>query len=102
MDRDFFLLGTDRDIYSANSNTHEYGNGIYRHSFAERGYGGVLRMKDGAMMKCLAMVMIPATYVAYLIFSPNPADGVLFGSVVALVAALAGYDYAMRKAKGDV
>ena len=59
-------------------------------------------MKDGALVKCLGMVMIPVTYIAYLIFAPEPADGVLFGSVIALVAALAGYDYAMRKVAKDV
>jgi len=56
-------------------------------------------MKDGALVKCLAMIMIPVLYIAYLALAPDPADGVLFGTVMAVIAALAGYDLATRKAK---
>ena len=47
-------------------------------------------MKDGAMKSCVAMVCIVAMYGIYIFGTPNPVDGVLFGSVMVAIGALAG------------
>ena len=55
-------------------------------------------MKDGALKTCVGMVMIGVVYATYMVFSPDPEDGVVFGSVVAAMAALAGYQVGVKKA----
>ena len=55
-------------------------------------------MKDGALKTCVGMVMIGVVYASYLIFSPDPEDGVVFGTVIALIAGLAGYQVGAKKA----
>ena len=56
-------------------------------------------MKDGATQRCIAMVCVVGTYGIYMVTTPDPADGLVFGYVLAAVAGLAGYDLAARKAK---
>jgi hypothetical protein len=47
-------------------------------------------MKDGALKSCVAMGSIVAMYGIYIFGTPDPADGVLFGSVMVAIGALAG------------
>ena len=47
-------------------------------------------MKDGATKSCVAMGSIIAMYAIYIFGTPNPADGVVFGSVMVAIGALAG------------
>ena len=42
------------------------------------------------MKTCVAMLCIVAMYGIYIFGTPNPADGVLFGSVMVAIGALAG------------
>ena len=56
-------------------------------------------MKDGALVKCAAMVAIPVTYAVYMVCTPEPQDGILFGSVMAVMAGLAGYDIGSKAKK---
>ena len=59
-------------------------------------------MKDGAMMRCVAMAGIACVYAVYMITSAiatgTVPDGVVFGTVTAAMGALAGYDIAARTA----
>lgn len=60
-------------------------------------------MKDGALKACVGMGFIFGTYAVYMgshvCAGLPPPDGVIFGSVIAAVAALAGYAYAKTPAK---
>ena len=47
-------------------------------------------MKDGALKSCFAMGSIVAMYSIYVFGMPDPTDGVLFGSVMVAIGALAG------------
>jgi hypothetical protein len=47
-------------------------------------------VKDGAMKSCVAIVAIVSVYGIYS-FTHSEADGLLFGSIAALIAGLAGY-----------
>jgi hypothetical protein len=47
-------------------------------------------MKDGALKACVAMGSIVAMYGIYIFGTPDPADGVLFGSIMVAIGALAG------------
>ena len=55
-------------------------------------------MKDGALKACVGMAFIFGTYAVYMgsnVYAGlDPPDGVVFGGVIAAVAALAGYAYA--------
>lgn len=53
-------------------------------------------MKDGYVAKIVAMGGISLCYAAYLCWSPNPQDGVLFASVIGALALLAGVDLGQR------
>ena len=55
-------------------------------------------MKDGAMQRCIAIAAIVSVYAIYS-FTHKEADGVVFGSIAALIAGLAGYGIAAKKAK---
>ena len=57
-------------------------------------------MKDGYLLKAVAMGAIALCYAAYLCFTPDPADGVLFGTVCGTVALLAGIDIGRKAAAG--
>jgi len=54
-------------------------------------------VKDGAMKSCLAMMCIVAMYGIYMFATPNPTDGVLFGSVMVAIGALAGVQLALKR-----
>ena len=47
-------------------------------------------MKDGATLKMTAMGSVVAMYGIYIFGMPNPADGLLFGSIMVAIGALAG------------
>ena len=55
-------------------------------------------MKDGALRACVGMAFIFGTYSVFMwshVVTDTPIpDGIIFGTVVAAVAALAGYVYA--------
>ena len=59
-------------------------------------------MKDGALMRCVAMAGIAGVYCVYMITSAVCTgvvpDGLVFGSVCTAMGALAGYDIAERTA----
>ena len=50
------------------------------------------------MTRCVSIAAIAVVYASYLVFSPNPEDGVVFGTVMAVIAGLAGYDLATKRA----
>lgn len=60
-------------------------------------------MKDGALKACVGMGFIFGVYAVYVgshvAAGLPPPDGVVFGSVIAAVGALAGYAYAKTPAK---
>jgi len=47
-------------------------------------------MKDGATLKMTAMGSIVAMYGIYIFGTPDPVDGLLFGSIMVAIGALAG------------
>ena len=47
-------------------------------------------MKDGALKACMAMGSIVAMYGIYIFGTENPTDGLLFGSIMVAIGALAG------------
>ena len=49
------------------------------------------------MKSCLAMMCIVAMYGIYMFATPNPTDGVLFGSVMVAIGALAGVQIALKR-----
>lgn len=55
-------------------------------------------MKDGSLKACIGMAFVFGTYAVYVgahvAAGLPPPDGVVFGSVIGLVGALAGYSYA--------
>ena len=55
-------------------------------------------MKDGALKATVGMAFVFGTYTVYMLSNVcaglPPPDGVIFGSVIAVVAGLAGYSYA--------
>ena len=55
-------------------------------------------MKDGALKATIGMGFVFGTYAVYMASHVcaglPPPDGVIFGSVIAVVAGLAGYSYA--------
>ena len=57
-------------------------------------------MKDGALKACVGMGFIFGTYSVYMLShvaaGMPPPDGVIFGSVIGAVGALAGYAYAKK------
>lgn len=56
-------------------------------------------MKDGYIAKVVAMAAISLCYAAYLCYSPDPHDGLLFGSVIGALALLAGVDIGQKARK---
>jgi hypothetical protein len=53
-------------------------------------------MKDGGIKACVGIAGIVACYGIYSFNNPG-ADGLVFGSMLAAVSALAGYSYAAVK-----
>lgn len=57
-------------------------------------------MKDGAVKACVGMAFVFGTYSVYVLshalVGDPPPDGVIFGTVIAAVAGLAGYAYAKK------
>lgn len=51
-------------------------------------------MKDGGVKACVAMACVVATYGIYSMNNPG-SDGLIFGSVIGAVCALAGYSVAV-------
>lgn len=49
-------------------------------------------MRDGSIMRCMSMATIGVCYACYLVFTPNPADGILFAGVCTALGLLAGID----------
>lgn len=54
-------------------------------------------MKDGALKSCVGMVCVVAMYGIYAFSNPGT-DGVVFGTVAAIIGGLAGYGIGSSKA----
>ena len=55
-------------------------------------------MKDGSLKACVGIGGLIAVYAIYSLNNPG-SDGVIFGTVAALVAGLAGYTVGQKQAK---
>jgi hypothetical protein len=48
------------------------------------------RIKTVMITRCIAIGFVALSYFGYLTLTPNPQDGILFGSVMGLIGLLAG------------
>lgn len=58
-------------------------------------------MKDSTILGLGGMMTTAACYAIYMVCTPEPADGVVFGSVVGSICALGGVLYGFNRAAGN-
>ena len=58
-------------------------------------------MKDSTILGMAGMMSTAACYATYMICTPDPADGVVFGGVVGAICALGGVLYGFNRKEGN-